>query len=183
MSTQHSLDNFIANFNKHGGMFHANKFEVDFSGLNTLGVTRGTEARDLASFIKTVNVPGRQFATTDFTAWRNSIAVPAGYANEDISMEFFMPADLFPRKIFDRWLNKVVDEDTYATQYWNKFTTNLNITCFDRKDQPMYHLTVEQCYPKASNGFSLDTGESSDVTTITVEFAYNSLKLKAAASS
>ena len=168
---------FVSTFNKHNGIFHANKFDVDFSGLTKLGIVDAAGARELSSYVKTVNLPGRQFATSAYTAWRNSIAVPAGYANEDVSMEIIVPGDFFTRKVFDKWLNLVVNEETYKSKYWNDFTADLRVKCYDRANKITYNLEIQQCYPKASNGISLNTAAAADVSTITIEFAYNSLKL------
>lgn len=158
----------------------ANRFKVDFSGMSTLlgnlgGVTR-EDLRELSYLVDSTVMPGRQLQTFGYDLFRHPSEVPTGYVNEGFSIEFNMPGDMMPKKVFDNWINLVVDSQTYLMKYASEFKCPMHIIQTDLSDKKAYVLELDQVFPKTIRGISYSQS-SGELTKFGVEFAYNDIKI------
>ena len=158
----------------------ANRFKVDFSGMSTLlgnlgGVTQ-EDLRELSYLVDSTVMPGRQLQTFGYDLFRHPSEVPTGYVNEGFSIEFNMPGDMMPKKVFDNWINLVVDSQTYLMKYASEFKCPMHIIQTDLSDKKAYVLELDQVFPKTIRGISYSQ-TSADLTKFGVEFAYNDIRI------
>ena len=175
----------MASINKLKSIFNkrdvalANRFKVDFSGMSVLNNkinTTNEELRELSYLVDSTVMPGRQLQTFGYDLYRHPTEVPTGYVNEGFSIEFNMPGDMMPKRIFDNWLNFVVDSNTYLMKYADQFKCNLQIIQTDLVDRKAYVLELDQVFPKTIRGISYSQS-SGELTKFGVEFAYNDIKI------
>ena len=114
-----SIDNLKATIAKKGGVAMQNRFQVFFTpptansvrsllnkepkvlvgdlaknalkGGSPLNII--PDPRDISILCESVNIPGRQITTIDYTAEKQTIKVPYGAINEDVTMSFILTND------------------------------------------------------------------------------------------
>lgn len=171
-----TISGFLATIKKHNFHARGNRFEVDFSALATTvkGVS-AADAREMSEYVQSVRIPGRQFASFEYSDYRNSIDIINGYTNEAVSVDFLNPGDHFIRRIFDKWMDAMISTKTYAVQYAKKYKVpSIHIKQLDDNDKIIYDAEITDVFPKGVNGIGL-TSSTGDVTTTAVELSYNSL--------
>ena len=174
--TTSSINNLKSIIGKRG-IAKSNRFEVDFTGLldpKLGGIANQTEVRDLESLLISTTIPGRQLTTFGYDLFRHTTEMPTGYVNEALAMEFRMTADFFIKDIFDRWINKVIPKKQYLMAYANEYKCPITIKQLDNKDNVIYKVMLDKCFPKAMRGIGYNA-ETEGFSTLGVEFAYNDL--------
>lgn len=174
--TTSSINNLKSIIGKRG-IAKSNRFEVDFTGLlrdKLGGIATLTEVRDLESLLISTTIPGRQLTTFGYDLFRHTTEMPTGYVNEALAMEFRMTADFFVKDIFDRWINKVVPKKQYLMAYADEYKCPITIKQLDNKDNVIYKVMLDKCFPKAMRGIGYNS-ETEGFSTLGVEFAYNDL--------
>lgn len=174
--TSSSINNLKSIIGKRG-ISKINRFEVDLTGLldpKLGGIANQTEVRDLESLLISVSMPGRQLTTFGYDLFRHTIEMPTGYVNESLAMEFRMTADFFVKDIFDRWINKVVPKKEYLMAYADEYKCPITIKQLDNKDNVIYKVMLDECFPKAMRGIGYNA-ETEGFSTLGIEFAYNDL--------
>ena len=173
-----SINKLKSIFNKRGPAL-ANRFKLDFSGMATLSskLDATTEdLRELSYLVDSASMPGRQLQTFGYDLFRHTSEVPTGYVNEGFSVEFNMTADMVPKRVFDSWINLVVDSESYLMKYEKEFKCNLHIIQTDMEDKKSYVLELDKVFPKTIRGISYSQ-TSADLTKFGVEFAYNDIRI------
>ena len=179
-----SIDAFKATIGRRSGLARQNRFAVFMtppqqtllnldlqnaaanllSGSFSVG-SLVNDPRDIALLCNSCQLPGRQIQTLDkqFLDFRQSIKVPTGYFNEDITFEFHLTNDYYIKKIFDRWTSTVIDPQTYALKYDSEYKTDVVIQQLNEKNVPVYGVKLKNAYPVTVNSVDLNN-ESSDTT-------------------
>ena len=179
MSTPHtssSINNLKSIIGKRG-VSKINRFEVDLTGLRKFTdnpLASDSEIRDLESLVISTTLPGRQLTTFGYDLFRHTTDMPTGYVNEALSMEFRLTADYFAKHIFDKWINRVVPKKEYLMAYADTYKCRIGIRQLDNKDNIIYEVMLDDCFPKAIRGIGYNT-ETDAIASIAVEFAYNDL--------
>jgi hypothetical protein len=172
--TKSSINNLKSIIGKRG-VSKSNRFEVDLSGMANKGIADSTnDIRDLESLLISTTLPGRQLTTFGYDLFRHTTDMPTGYVNEALTMEFRLTADYFAKSIFDRWINKVVPKKEYLMAYADTYKCDIGIRQLDNKDNIIYEVRIDDCFPKAIRGIGYNS-ETDAISTIAVEFAYNDL--------
>jgi hypothetical protein len=171
-----SINKLKSIFNKRGPAL-ANRFKVDFSGMSSLNIGASPDdLRELSYLVDSSVMPGRQLQTFGYDLFRHPTEVPTGYVNEGFSIEFNMTADMMPKRVFDSWINLVVDSQTYLMKYADEFKCSMQIIQTDLADKKKYVLELDQVFPKTIRGISYSQS-SGDLTKFGVEFAYNDIRI------
>jgi len=175
--TSSSINNLKSIIGKRG-VSKINRFEVDLSGmliekLEPL-VDDINDIRELESLVINTTLPGRQLTTFGYDLFRHTTDMPTGYVNEALSMEFRLTADYFAKTVFDRWINKVVPKKEYLMAYADTYKCPIGIKQLDNKDNVIYEVKLDDCFPKAIRGIGYNA-ETDAIASIAVEFAYNDL--------
>jgi type VI protein secretion system component Hcp len=111
-----------------------------------------------------------------------------GYENEALSIEFNVPTDMFVKKIFDKWTEKILPSDSYLMNYSSttdklkKFKIDLNIfqqsekfddTTLDHK--VMYKIKLTDVFP--INVPKIELSDDADgILRVTIDFSYDDIK-------
>lgn len=187
-----SIDNLKSIIVKKGGLAKANRFLVIFtpptqpllnlSLSNVVGsLARGnnplkkmiSNPRDIAFLCESASLPGRQITTSDFTAQKQTIKIPNGFIEEDVSMSFILTNDFFMKEVFDRWLSSIVDTQTYTLGYKSDYQCDITIQALDAEDKPTYTITLINAYPITVGSVELDNSAENTYLKIPVTFAYD----------
>lgn len=176
MSTifSNSIDNIRSLINKRG-ISKANLYEVDFSGMLSLGLGFSpNDIKDLTLCVDNVSIPGRQLQTFGYSLFRHPTEFPTGYVNEGLVIEFNMTSDMFTKNIFDKWIDSIVPTRTYLVKYADQYKTNITIKQLDEHGKASYIMKLDRVFPKAIRGLSLSSTDEGYVK-FGVDFGYNDL--------
>ena len=106
---------------------------VDMSSMNTL--------------CESINFPGKQIETLDYSMYRNPLKIPTGFINDEVSIKFRLTEDFYIKTIFDRWLNGIIDQKTYKQRYLEEYVVDITLEHQDKQDDVKYGITMRDAYP------------------------------------
>ena len=157
------------------GVAQSNRFNVDLSGMSKFPFITSTEIRDLEKLIQKINLPGRQFNTFEWDLYRHTTTFPTGYSHETLAMDFACTADLFPKRVFDDWLNFIIDTEQYRLRYALEYKCDIIISQTNHKDQKTYTMKITDAFPKSSRGMPFSQSADAGISEFSTEFAFNDL--------
>ena len=130
--------------------------------------------RDLAILCESCTIPGRTFGTLDapFQGFRQTTKTPTGYVNPDITFSFLLTNDYYPKKLFDKWTNSIIDPETYAVSYDVEYRTDVIIQQLDRNHNVIYGVKLRNAFPIGVNDITLDNNSNDSVQKLTVTMSY-----------
>lgn len=83
--------------------------------------------KDLNVLCETVSMPGKQILTTERRMGNVFQKVAYGYANEDVSMTFYLLNDYGVKNYFDAWMNDVYNPETNEPGFKNNYAKPVKI--------------------------------------------------------
>ena len=187
-----SIEDLKALISKKGGLARANRFRVIFTPpAQTLfnldgqqiisSVISGNftaknlinDPRDINLLCDAVSIPGKQISTLDYQAEKQSIKIPYGVINEDVTMSFILTNDYYMKKLFDSWQSGVFDVERYRAGYKKDFTTDIVIQQLNSKNIPVYGVRLENAFPITVSAVSLDNNSENSVQKMSVTLSYD----------
>lgn len=186
-----SIDNFKSTLSKRGGVAQQNRFQVIFtppsqsllnlSGSAIIGVLRGkasaksliNDPRDISMLCESASLPGRQITSIDYTANRNTVKVPYGVLNEDVTLSFLLTSDYYIKTMMDDWLASIVDMDIYRVGYKKDFTTDVVIQQLDKNNKPVYGVRLENAFPTTVSSIVLDNASENTAQKLSITLSYD----------
>ena len=162
-----NIAQFVALIKQKGGVAKKNRFRIEIA--ETAFPDNG---RALSLLCESASFPSKTIQSFEFSSYRNPIKIPTGFANEDVSVVFHLTNDYYVKKIFDQWLNRIVDPD-YFISYDSTFKTTIEIFQLDEKDQDVYGVKLIDAYPVSVSAVELDNSQTNATQKLTVDFTYN----------
>jgi hypothetical protein len=97
----------------------------------------------------------------------------------DISLTFLCTNDFYERKLFDRWIEAIMPNDTHNLRFPNdddtRYLTNLKIIQYDDFIKQIYAVEMIDAFPISIASQPLNWGEDS-FHRLTVQFSYRKYK-------
>ena len=186
-----SIDNFKSTLGKRGGVAQQNRFQVIFTpptqsllNLNAstlVGALRGktsaksliNDPRDISMLCESASLPGRQITSIDYTANRNTVKVPYGVLNEDVTLSFLLTNDYYIKTMMDDWMASIVDMDIYRVGYKKDFTTDVVIQQLDKDNVPVYGVRLENAFPTTVSSIVLDNASENTAQKLSITLSYD----------
>jgi hypothetical protein len=127
-------------------------------------VNDGESLRDLNILVDNISIPGRAINTFEYSIWNHSIKIPGGYDEDDIEIVFNVTNDYLPKKIIDKWSERIINQSNYLTGYDSDFKRDVTVWQLDEFDKKIYGVKLIGAYPIASKGLFLDNSAESAVS-------------------
>ena len=187
-----TIDDFKSVISRRSGLAPANRFAIFMSppsqtllnldlqnaASNLLSGNFGpgqfvNDPRDVAILCESCSLPGRQIQTLDkqHMNYRQSIKIPQGYFNEDVNFVFHLTNDYHMKKLFDRWLDMIVNSETYNIAYKKDFVTDVTIQQLNQRNVPVYGIKLKNAFPVTVNTIELDNS-STETQKLNVTLTY-----------
>jgi len=176
------ITDMISKVNNYG-VVQANNYRVIFSGIagqadTVVGVPGGRSNNTFDSRMslscESVSIPGRSLSSNEFKTIGVGREMPyERLFSGDIEMTFLFGKDMQERKIFENWMDIIIDKNTNRFEYYNKYIANIDIIMFDETETPIYKIQVLEAYPKLIGPILL-SNESSDLAKQSITFAFRS---------
>ena len=117
-----NIDQLKGVASKGRGFARANAFKVFLPSLDGQ-----YDTTDLNVLCTNVNLPGRQIMTQERLIGIKGVKMPTGFVSDDISMTFYVMNDYTIREYFEKWQNKVVNQDTFEIGYSTDYAKDVTI--------------------------------------------------------
>lgn len=200
--TPTSVDALKSTFSKRGGVARANRFAIfmtppaqTFLNLDLQGAASSllsgsfsassfvNDPRDISMLCESCSLPSREITTLDYQQFRQSIKLPNGYNVSDIDFTFLLTNDYYVRKMFDKWINSVIDIETYGMAYRKEYATDVVIQQLNEQNVPVYGVRLINAYPIAIQSVELNQTSESTLQKQTVTFTFEDFKPEGAITS
>jgi len=187
-----TIDDFKSVISRRSGLAPANRFAIFMSppsqtllnldlqniASNLLSGNFGpsqlvNDPRDIAILCESCSLPGRQIQTLDHQNrnYRQSVKEPQGYFNEDVSFVFHLTNDYHMKKVFDRWLDLIINPETYQVAYKNEFVSDVTIQQLNQQNVPVYGVKLKNAFPVTMNAIELNNS-STETQKLNVTLTY-----------
>jgi hypothetical protein len=165
-----SIEDLKAQLIKRSGPAHQNRFKL----VATLppAVRSISNGEDLSILCENCILPGRQINTFDYQLLRQSIKVPNGYINEDVSFTFLLTNDYYVKKIFDLWASSTINFSNYRAKYLENYAGTFEIWQLDKDDKQIYGVRLTNAFPISLTAITLDNNAENTLQKFTVTVAY-----------
>ena len=197
-----SINDLKSSITSHGGLAHTNRFAVymapptaalfnlDLQNILVSLVSGNFKAsnlindpRDITILCESCTLPGRQIMTLDYQTFRQPEKLPYGYINEDVTFSFLLTNDYYVQKLFDKWQNLIINNDTYRIRYQEEFVTDVVIQQLNKANLPVYGVVLKGAYPISFNSVPLDNTAENSIQKCTVTFTYEDFIVEGAVQS
>jgi len=149
---------------------------------NTLGQQndgqRGSNpgiSRYLALQCETAELPGKTVQTEDVKIYGPIFKVPYQMQYAETSLTFLCTNEFYERKLFDRWLEAIMPNDTNNLRFPkgenSRYLTQITITQFDDVVKQIYAVNLVDAFPIGIAAQPLSWAEEG-FHRLTVQFAY-----------
>ena len=152
-----AIDNIFAEVMKQGTLSPA-RFEVNFR-IPPLVYNRLTEVygnqnwnHRLYFSCETSNLPGRGVSTTPNRIYGPVREMPhERLYSGDLDLTFRVGKDMAERRIFELWLDSIVNKNSNDFMYFDNYKTNMTIAQLDKQNKKVYQIELFDVYPKTIN--------------------------------
>ena len=187
-----SIERLKSTISKKGGLAKANRFNVmftpptqslfnlDLQGAISSAISGNFSAknfvndpRDISILCDSVVIPGKQIATLDYQAHKQTIKLPYGYIEDEVSMGFLLTNDYYIKNVFDKWINTIVDPDKYCIAYKDEISCDVVIQQLDEQDTPIYGVKLEGAFPVSMSAIALSNESENTIQKLNVSFSYD----------
>jgi hypothetical protein len=186
------IDAFKSSISTHQGLARPNRFAIimappEQSLINldiqsqVVGLLSGNsfnlkslinDPRDVAILCESCSMPGREVTTLDYQTVRNNLKIPNGIIQEDITFAFHVTNDYYMKKMFDRWLDLVLNMTKYRTPYLKDYARDVVIQQLNAQNLPVYGVKLIDAFPTSVNSIELDNTSDGTTARMTVSFTY-----------
>lgn len=190
-----AVEQIKSTISKRGGIAPINRFSVymnppkggllnfDFQGLLTSAIQGQlgfndlvNDPRDVAFLCKSCTMPGRQITTLDYQSVKQVVKVPYSFINEDVTFTFHLTNDYYVKKMFDKWVNAVIDIENYKVRYREDYCTDVIIQQLDQQNIPIYSVVLENAFPVSINSITLDNSSENGLQEVQVTMTYENFR-------
>ena len=180
------INDILAGFHDDNGYAQPNRYEVlilppaKLGGGNQTnifsGMERQSDTRSISLRAQTVNLPGRNLATSNDTniyGPQREVVEGVTYA-EDIAIDFQASSQLSERVFFENWQRQAFNEKTWNVGYYNDYVGEIQIFVLDKQDKRRYGLKLWEVFPKTigANQLSYDANNTLMLTNVSFSFRY-----------
>jgi hypothetical protein len=161
-----NIAQFVALISKRGGIAKTNRFRIEIS-IPTYS------SGDISLLCESISFPSKAIQSFDFSSYRNTIKIPTGFANEDVTAVFHLTNDYYIKNIFDNWLNSIVNTESYFIAYDATFKTDIKIYQLNERDEDIYAIKLKDAYPISMSAVDLNNTSTNATQKLSVDFTYN----------
>jgi hypothetical protein len=178
------INDILAGFHDDNGYAQPNRYEVlilppaKLGGGNQTnifsGMERQSDTRSISLRAQTVNLPGRNLATSNDTniyGPQREVVEGVTYA-EDIAIDFQSSSQLSERVFFENWQRQAFNEKTWNVGYYNDYVGEIQIFVLDKQDKRRYGLKLWEVFPKTIGGNQLSYGDNDTLMLTNVSFSF-----------
>jgi len=168
-----SINDLKAAISKGNGLAAPNRFNVMLTPPRGIA----SDIQEFTILCENASFPGKQILTADYGLLRQTEKIPIGYMNEEVTFTFLLTNQYSMKRIFESWLDKVLDMNRYRVAYKNEYSTDVTIEQLDRDNSAVYKVTLMEAFPITLSAIGFDNAAESSVQKMTVSMAFTDYKV------
>ena len=141
--------------------------------------TNSSISRYLALQCESTELPGKSLLTQDVKVYGPIYRIPYQTEFDYIPLTFLCTNDFYERKLFDRWLESIMPNDTHNLRFPNdddtRYLTNLKIIQYDDFIKQIYAVEMIDAFPVSIASQPVSWSEDG-FHRLTVKFSYRKYK-------
>jgi hypothetical protein len=165
-----TLNDFIAQV-KTIGMARTNRFRVILTPPSKLPQLGVEGLKNILLFCDQVQIPGLNLATIQNRTYGEFREVPYEKLYGDIQMSFYVDNNLTVKGLFDDWMNLIQSPGSRNFEYYDNYTSSMQIEVLDTNDRLRHRTYIYEAYPKTISPIQMDYA-SKDVMKLQVNMQY-----------
>jgi hypothetical protein len=176
------IDDLKSTIGKRRGLATSNRFSVTVipptESLLNLGGLIGqgpivNDPRDISILCDSCSLPGRLIQTGDYDAHgRNPRKYPQTIIEEDVEFVFTLTNDVYIKKMFDKWMESIIDPESHLVSYDSDYKTDTHIQLLDKNNATVYGVRLIDSYPTSVNSIALSNENTDAKTLVSVNMTY-----------
>jgi hypothetical protein len=167
-----TLNEFIGHVASEG-LMGSSRFSVDI-GLPKIIRDKNLYIGDLEKiqlYCDTVQLPGMSISSTQARTFGEVREIPWERSFDNVNFGFYVDNSMDVKLFFDNWIQSIQDPFTRIFNYYNDYTTKIDINVYDRDEKQRYLVTLYECYPKSIGAVQMDYS-SKDIMKLQVSMNY-----------
>ena len=132
-----------------------------------------SDPRDIAFLCESTQIPGRNINTLDFQAEKETLKIPNGFIDDDITMTFLLTGDYYMKDMMETWMSSIIDTERYQAGYKVNYQTDIVIQQLNDFDKNIYGIRLKNAYPINIAAIELNNTSENTIQRVTVTFAYD----------
>lgn len=122
-------------------------------------------------FCDQAQLPGVNVSTTPIRHYGEAREMPYERLFDPITLSFYVDKQLKVKMFFDEWIQSIQNSYSRTFNYYNQYTTDMEIIVYDRMNLPQYKVQIYEAYPKTIGAVQLDYA-SKDIMKLSVTMQY-----------
>lgn len=135
-----------------------------------------TITRYLSLQCDTAELPGQTLQTAEAKIYGPTYKIPYQKQWNDISLSFICTNDFYERKLFDKWIECIMPNDTNNLRFpkgqSSRYLTDVTVIQFDESIKQIYAIKLKDAFPYNIASMPLSWSDDS-IHKVTVQFACN----------
>ena len=167
-----TLNDFIGQVASEG-LMGSSRFSVDI-GLPKIILDKNLYIGDLEKiqlYCDAVQLPGLNISTTQARTFGEVREMPYERLFDNVNFSFYVDNSMDVKLFFDTWIQSIQDPFTRIFNYYNDYTTDININVYDKDEKQRYVVTLYECYPKSIGAVQMDYS-AKDIMKLQVSMNY-----------
>lgn len=120
----------------------------------------------------TANFPQRNLITAERQQNSSAFRVPYSQAYDPVTFSFYADAHMDTRRYFEIWQNTVINVRSNTLNFYDEFTSNIEMWNLNEADEPTYGVRLEEAYPIAVGAMDIAYGNAGTYQTVTTTLQY-----------
>jgi hypothetical protein len=174
MPFQNPVDDIKAVVGNQGGFARTNFFAVTFNGPASIT----PDPVIVNALCESAQLPGRSISTFEHGMIRHAIKRPYGYINDDVTLTFYVTNDFYIKKLWEAWLNTVVNDVNDKIGYRDDYAQDIVISVLNLNHNEIHQVTLTKAYPITINAIELNNGSENELMRLTVTLTYEDYTTK-----
>ena len=166
-----SLTNFLSTVRTEG-LSKSNRYSVLITPPASLAAGNPDLER-ISLFAESTELPGLSITTENLRIYGPSYIRPTAVEfGQTIDVTFLVDLNLKVRKLFEDWLNLVVDRNSYEVSYQSAYISEqIRFTLLDTNEVEKYSVTLKEAFPIGMSVTPISYS-SNDYQRLSISFAY-----------
>ena len=174
MPFQNPVDDIKAVVGNQGGFARTNFFAVTFNGPASIT----PDPVIVNALCESAQLPGRSISTFEHGMTKHAIKRPYGYINDDVTLTFYVTNDFYIKKLWEAWLNTVVNDVNDKIGYRDDYAQDVVISVLNLNHNEIHQVTLTKAYPITINAIELNNGSENELMRLTVTLTYEDYTTK-----
>lgn len=177
VSSDWSVDSFIANFDASQGIAQQNKFSAQITPPYSVLAAADMDPQSLTMQCFATSLPGIELSVSDYKHSAVYRHLPQKYAFVPLQLNFYCSGAMVEKALFDIWMSQCVNLNDGTQNYRLDSSGNPNyegtitLVQFDASADPTYAVELKECFPISVSQMPLEWN-SDQVHVLSVTFSY-----------